>query len=84
MTCPVPTAPLNVTTSLITNNSVVITWRQPVRPNGKQEDDGDDVDDDDHVNHDHVNDDHANEDHVNDDDKEGIKGDKSLTFLWQG
>ena len=76
---------------MITNNSVVITWRQPVRPNGKQEDDDDDVTDDhaddDHinyVNHDHVNDDHANEDHVNDDDKEGIKGDKSLTFLWQG
>ena len=28
-----------MSTSLITNNSVVITWRQPVRPNGKLADD---------------------------------------------
>ena len=36
--CSVPTAPLNVSTSLITNSSVVVTWHQPVRPNGNQED----------------------------------------------
>ena len=60
-----------MSTSLITNNSVVITWRQPVRPNGKQEDGDDDV------NNNHINDD----DHVDYDDKEE---DKSLTFLWQG
>lgn len=56
-----------MSTSLITNNSVVITWRQPVRPNGKQEDGDDDVNnnhtnDDDDVDYDHV--------HDHDDDKE--------------